>query len=429
MANFYDLEAERMLLSTIMANNKLLLECSVNDEDFYLQKHRAIYRAYLDMSKNNIPIELVTLSDYFGDNIVDAGGALYVTQVAGTCIIGSSISQYERIIKEKSIRRRTAALCKEVYELCKSDSTVNEIMGALQGGLLTIESNNRESIVHISKLIPDVIKDIEYSIDNKGKILYSTGLRDLDKFTGGWGAGDLIIVAGRPGQGKSALTKNFIDGVCGKGEAVGVFSLEMSPGQLTKRHISDHSMVSIENMVAGDRIRELMPKILLSANKLSELNIYMVQGNVFNINKIALLSRHLKYKFDVKLIVIDYLQLIGGKQASKEEEMADISRTLKILARELDIPIVCLSQLNRECEKRVDKRPLLSDLRSSGAIEQDADIVIFLYRDDYYFPDTDKKDVLEVAVAKARDCPTGVAELNFLKQYQLILDKKRYAYE
>jgi len=407
MANFYDLEAERMLLSTIMANNKLLLECSVNDEDFYPQKHRAIYRAYLDMSKNNIPIELVTLSDYFGDNIVDAGGALYVTQVAGTCIIGSSISQYERIIKEKSIRRRTAALCKEVYELCKSDSTVNEIMGALQGGLLTIESNNRESIVHISKLIPDVIKDIEYSIDNKGKILYSTGLRDLDKFTGGWGAGDLIIVAGRPGQGKSALTKNFIDGVCGKGEAVGVFSLEMSPGQLTKRHISDHSMVSIENMVAGDRIRELMPKILLSANKLSELNIYMVQGNVFNINKIALLSRHLKYKFDVKLIVIDYLQLIGGKQASK------------------DIPIVCLSQLNRECEKRVDKRPLLSDLRSSGAIEQDADMVIFLYRDEYYNTNSPERGIAEIILAKHRNGRTGMIKVAWLADFMKFTDLAR----
>lgn len=425
MANFYDLEAERMFLSTLMANNKLLLESGINDDDFYLQKHKAIYRAFLDMAKNNIPIELVTLSDYFGDKVEDAGGALYVSQLASLCIIGSTVSQYERIIKEKSIRRRTAALCKEVYELCKSDSTVNEVMGTLQGGLLTIESNNRESIVHISKLIPDVIKDIESSIDNKGKILYSTGLRDLDKFTGGWGAGDLIIVAGRPGQGKSALTKNFIDGVCGKGEAVGVFSLEMSPGQLTKRHISDHSMVSIENMVAGDRIIELMPKILLSANKLSELNIYMVQGNVFNINKIALLSRHLKYKFDVKLIVIDYLQLIGGKQASKEEEMADISRTLKILARELDIPIVCLSQLNRECEKRVDKRPLLSDLRSSGAIEQDADMVMFLYRDEYYNANSPERGIAEIILAKHRNGRTGMVKVAWLAEFMKFTDLAR----
>lgn len=425
MANFYDLEAERMLLSAIMANNKLLLECSINEEDFYLQKHKAIYRAYLDMAKNNIPIELITLSDYFGDNASDAGGALYITQMAGLCIIGSSIAQYERIIKEKSIRRRVANLCKEVYGSCKSDTTINEILGTIQGGLLTIESNNKESIVHISKLIPEVIRDVESSIDNKGKILYSTGLRDLNRFTGGWGSGDLIIVAGRPGQGKSALTKNFIDGVCENGNAVGVFSLEMSPKQLTKRHISDHSMVSIESMVSGDRLKELFPKFLMSANKLSELNIYMVQGNVFNINKIALLSRHLKYKFDVKLIVIDYLQLIGGKAASKEEEMADISRTLKILARELNIPIICLSQLNRECEKRTDKRPLLSDLRSSGAIEQDADMVIFLYRDEYYNPNSLERGIAEIILAKHRNGRTGMIKVAWLAEFMKFTDLAR----
>lgn len=425
MANFYDLEAERMFLSTLMANNKLLLEANINQEDFYLQKHKAIFKAYLEMSKNNIPIELVTLFDYFGDKIEDAGGASYISQLAGICIIGTSIGQYERIIKERSIRRRMANLCKEVYNSCKSDTPVNEITSLLQGGLLAIESNQKESIVHISKLIPSVVEQIEKTIDNKGKIIYSTGLRDLDRFTGGWGAGDLIIVAGRPGQGKSALTKNFIDGVTGNGGAVGIFSLEMSPEQLVKRHISDHSMVSIENMVSGDRVRELYPKIVKSAAALAELNIYMVQGNIFNINKITLLSRHLKYKFDVKLIVIDYLQLIGGKVASREEEMADISRTLKILARELDIPVIALSQLNRECEKRTDKRPLLSDLRSSGAIEQDADMVIFLYRDEYYNANSLERGIAEIILSKYRNGRTGMVKVAWLGEFMKFTDLAR----
>ena len=425
MANFYDLEAERMFLSTLMANNKLLLETITNQEDFYLQKHKAIFKAYLEMSKNNIPIELVTLCDYFGDKLEDAGGASYVSQLAGLCIIGTMIGQYERIIKEKSIRRRTANLCKEVYNSCKSDMPVNEITSLLQGGLLTIESNQKESIVHISKLIPSVVEQIEKTIDNKGKIIYSTGLRDLDRFTGGWGAGDLIIVAGRPGQGKSALTKNFIDGVTGHDGAVGIFSLEMSPEQLVKRHISDHSMVSIENMVSGDRVKELFPKVIKSASELAKLNIYMVQGNIFNINKITLLSRHLKYKFDVKLIVIDYLQLIGGKSASREEEMADISRTLKILARELDIPVVALSQLNRECEKRTDKRPLLSDLRSSGAIEQDADMVIFLYRDEYYNANSPERGIAEIILSKHRNGRTGMVKVAWLAEFMKFTDLAR----
>ncbi|SHF32966.1 replicative DNA helicase [Caldanaerobius fijiensis DSM 17918] len=423
----HNIEAEQAVLGAILLDNDVITDVVelLKPEDFYRESHSIIYRTILELYDKNQPVDLITVTDELNQRkLLDkVGGAAYLTSlVAGVTSI-SNVQHYCKIIEEKAVMRRLIVASSEIMDAGYSESDdVEGILDIAEQKIFDIaQSRNRQPFTPIKDILIETIDRIDELYKNKGKIIgLPSGFVDLDMKTSGFQPSDLILIAARPSMGKTAMAMNIVEYVAIKQKVpVMVFSLEMSKQQLTQRLLCSLSMVDSHKLRMGDLTEEDWPKLAAAVGILSEAPIYIDDTPAITTMEMRAKCRRLKLEKGLGLVVIDYLQLMQSnkKAESRQQEVSEISRSLKALAREIDVPVIALSQLSRAPETRSDHRPMLSDLRESGSIEQDADIVMFLYRDDYYNPDTDKKNIAEVIIAKQRNGPTGTVELAWLGQY------------
>ena len=431
----HSVESEQSILGSIFLDKDAIITVAetINPSDFYKEAHKIIYESMLSLNSNNEPIDLITLIEELRkeghlDNI---GGISYLTSLSTIVPTTSNVKYYANIVKEKSVMRQLIKASNEIINLGYDASTdVQERLNKAEKSIFDIsQEKSGDDIQPINAVLQDTFDMIEKLCTEKKEVTgITTGFKDLNKKINGLQRTDLILLAARPAMGKTAFSLNLVQNAALKGDAsVAVFSLEMSKEQLVQRMLSAQSNVELSKIKTGTLGESDWPRIIDGMAVLSEANIFIDDTPGIKISEIRSKCRRLKMEKGLDLILIDYLQLMEGegKNENRQQEIAKISRSLKILAKELDCPVVALSQLSRSPELRKDHRPILSDLRESGSIEQDADIVMFLYRDEYYHDDSEKKNIGEVIVAKNRHGETGNVELVWFGQVQKFADKVR----
>ena len=431
----HSVESEQSILGSIILDKDAIITVAetINPSDFYKEAHKIIYESMLSLNSNNEPIDLITLIEELRkeghlDNI---GGISYLTSLSTIVPTTSNVKYYANIVKEKSVMRQLIKASNEIINLGYDASTdVQEILNKAEKSIFDIsQEKSGDDIQPINAVLQDTFDMIEKLCTEKKEVTgITTGFKDLNKKINGLQRTDLILLAARPAMGKTAFSLNLVQNAALKGDAsVAVFSLEMSKEQLVQRMLSAQSNVELSKIKTGTLGESDWPRIIDGMAVLSEAKIFIDDTPGIKISEIRSKCRRLKMEKGLDLILIDYLQLMEGegKNENRQQEIAKISRSLKILAKELDCPVVALSQLSRSPELRKDHRPILSDLRESGSIEQDADIVMFLYRDEYYHDDSEKKNLGEVIVAKNRHGETGNVELVWFGQVQKFADKVR----
>ena len=431
----HSVESEQSILGSIILDKDAIITVAetINPSDFYKEAHKIIYESMLSLNSNNEPIDLITLIEELRkeghlDNI---GGISYLTSLSTIVPTTSNVKYYANIVKEKSVMRQLIKASNEIINLGYDASTdVQEILNKAEKSIFDIsQEKSGDDIQPINAVLQDTFDMIENLCTEKKEVTgITTGFKDLNKKINGLQRTDLILLAARPAMGKTAFSLNLVQNAALKGDAsVAVFSLEMSKEQLVQRMLSAQSNVELSKIKTGTLGESDWPRIIDGMAVLSEAKIFIDDTPGIKISEIRSKCRRLKMEKGLDLILIDYLQLMEGegKNENRQQEIAKISRSLKILAKELDCPVVALSQLSRSPELRKDHRPILSDLRESGSIEQDADIVMFLYRDEYYHDDSEKKNIGEVIVAKNRHGETGNVELVWFGQVQKFADKVR----
>ena len=433
-----DLEAEACLLGAILLDPQAIAEIDdiIKTFDFFEKKHEHIYKAALGIYRKGQEIDIITVGSTLKDAKVfkEIGGNDYLSQLINTVPTAAHIKSYAEIIIDKSRRRgliETAAVFNKLAQDNKKD--VNQIIETAELKLFNVsEQHVEQNIVHLKEILSQSFEKLKHLRENKGELRgTSSGFRDLDNFLAGFQKSDLFIIAARPGMGKTGFALNLAYNISYKHElekqkTVLYFSLEMSQDQLVDRLLSMHTGVDNWNLRTGYLKNEDFQKISEAQISLAQASLYIDDTPGLNISEIRTKTRRLNYKQKVDLIVVDYLQLMSGLSGrysdNRVQEISEISRGLKLLAKELDIPVIALSQLSRQTESRENKHPTLADLRDSGAIEQDADVVAFLYREEYYNPDNnEKKGILEVQIRKHRNGPVGKVELYFNKEIQRYL--------
>lgn len=435
----HSIEAEQSVLGAMLLDREAIISASefVKAEDFYKDSHREIFEAMSLLFEKGEPVDLITLSEQLKQkNKLEAvGGIAFLTDLSSSVPTIANVAHYARIIQEKSLLRSLIRSCGEISE--KSFEAAEELDGIIEHAEKSIFDLSQRKVTR--SFIP--IKDILISSFNRIEKLYSTketitgistGFTDIDSKTSGMQKSDLLLVAARPSMGKTAFALNIAHNAALKGGVpVAIFSLEMSKEQLVNRMICAEANIDSHKLRTGSLEEDDWPKLALSVNKLSKANIYIDDTPGITVPEMRSKCRRLKLERGLELIVVDYLQLMqgSGRVESRQQEISDISRSLKALAREMDCPVLALSQLSRAPEMRSEHRPMLSDLRESGAIEQDADVVMFLYRDEYYHPDTEKKNIAEVIIAKQRNGPTGTAELVWMDKYTKFADMAKFREE
>jgi replicative DNA helicase len=423
-----NLEAESSVLGGILLDNEainLVLEL-LQPDDFYRESHRKIFRAMIDITDRGEPVDLITLSEFLkGRNELEAvGGAAYLASLADFVPTAANISHYARIVREKAILRSLISTATEIatrgYE---EQGSVDEFLDSAEKVIFDIsEKKIKASFVAVGDMITDTLKTIDKLYQRKEMITgVPTGYEDLDKLTAGLQPSDLIIVAGRPGMGKTAFALNLATNAALAGTGAAIFSLEMAKEQLVLRMLCSEARVNSSKVRSGYLGERDFPQLAKAAARLHEAPIYIDDTPAISVLELRAKARRLVRDRSKKvgLIVVDYLQLMRGMgtASNREQEISEISRSLKALAKELRIPVIALSQLNRRVEDRGDRRPQMSDLRESGAIEQDADVILFIYREEVYNKNSDDKGKAEVIVAKQRNGPTDTVTLTFIGEY------------
>ena len=431
----HSVESEQSILGSIILDKDAIITVAetINPSDFYKEAHKIIYESMLRLNSNNEPIDLITLIEELRKegHLDNVGGISYLTSLSTIVPTTSNVKYYANIVKEKSVMRQLIKASNEIINLGYDASTdVQEILDKAEKNIFDIsQEKSGDDIQPINVVLQDTFDMIEKLCTEKSDVTgITTGFADLNKKINGLQRTDLILLAARPAMGKTAFSLNLVQNAALKGDAsVAVFSLEMSKEQLVQRMLSAQSNVELSKIKTGNLGESDWPRIIDGMAVLSEANIFIDDTPGIKISEIRSKCRRLKIEKGLDLILIDYLQLMEGegKNENRQQEIAKISRSLKILAKELDCPVVALSQLSRSPELRKDHRPILSDLRESGSIEQDADIVMFLYRDEYYHDDSEKKNIGEVIVAKNRHGETGSVELVWFGQVQKFADKIR----
>jgi len=424
-----NLEAESSVLGGILLDNEainLVLEL-LRPEDFYRESHRKVFRAMIELSERSEPVDLITLSDFLknrGD--LDAvGGTAYLASLADFVPTAANIAYYARIVREKSILRSLISTATDIatrgYE---EQGNVEEFLDSAEKVIFDIsEKKIKAAFVAVGDMIKDTLKTVEKLYERKEMVTgVSTGYNDLDKLTAGLQPADLIIVAGRPGMGKTAFALNIGANAAFNGIGVAVFSLEMAKEQLVLRMLCSEARVNSSKVRSGYLGERDFPQLAKAAGRLHEAPIYIDDTPAISVLELRAKARRLVRDRAKKigLIVVDYLQLMRGMGGAnnREQEISEISRSLKALAKELGVPVMALSQLNRRVEDRNDRRPQMSDLRESGAIEQDADLIMFIYRDEVYNKNDDsKKGLAEIIIAKQRNGPIDTVNLTFLNEF------------
>jgi len=431
-----NMEAEQAVIGAALLQPEALITAMerVKSEDFYSTAHQLIFEAMIELGENNQPIDLVTLTAHLQDRgaLEEIGGVSYLAKLANSVPTAANVEYYAQIVEEKSMLRRLIRTATNIVsDGYASADDVSSLLGDAEKKILEI-SNRRSSsgFISIRDVLMEVFEKVEFLYANRGGTTgIPSGFVDLDRMTAGFQRSDLIIVAARPSVGKTAFALNIAQnvGVRAK-ETVAIFSLEMSAAQLVQRMICAEANVDATRLRTGNLEPDDWEKLTMAIGSLSEANIFIDDTPGIMVSDIRAKCRRLKKEKGLGMILIDYLQLISGRGKAgenRQQEVSEISRTLKQIARELEVPVIALSQLSRGVEQRQDKRPMMSDLRESGSIEQDADIVSFLYRDDYYDKESEKKNIIEIIIAKQRNGPVGTVELVFLKNFNKFVNLDR----
>lgn len=422
----HEISAEQAVLAAILIDDKSIDKVLpiLNPNDFYHPSNKHIYTHLLKLHNDNKPLDIVTLSASLNETgeMNKAGGLEYVSSLVSILPNASNIIHYAEIVKDKSLLRHLIEESSDISEKAYSFSgNVSELIDEAEKKIFSLaEYKVKKDIYAISDMIEDTIEKLEKLFNNKEQITgVPTGFIDLDKITNGMQNSDLVIIAGRPAMGKTAFALNIALNAARKANSsVAIFSLEMSSQQLVQRLLSSEARIDASKLRSGKLYKEDWDNLTTASSELNELKLFIDDTPAINVTELRAKCRRLKRESGLDMVIIDYLQLMsGGKSDNREQQISEISRSLKALAKELDIPVLALSQLNRSVEGRNDKRPMPSDLRESGAIEQDADIIIFLYRDEVYHKDSNDKGIAEIIIAKHRHGPTGVVRLTFIKEF------------
>lgn len=432
----HNVEAEKALLGAILiAKDKSIVIDEVNQiiksTDFYRKANQVIYLTILDLFNTRKDIDIVTLTEKLTNTnkLESVGGIAYITDLANCVPSAANIKSYANIVRENAIKRELINTGQKIIQQAREadgNVDINSVLDNAEKDILEIAktANNTDKIIEPAEYIIKAFTEIEsrYNSNKDGKLFgLDTGFSELNRMTGGLQKSDLIILGARPSMGKTAFVLNILANLARKNIPVAIFSLEMSSEQLTNRLFSLYGLINSNSIRLGKLDGNDLERLTLTASILSEKPLYIDDTAGLNISQLRTKARKLKREKDIQLLAIDYLQLMQGtsKKYDRQQEISEISRQLKLLARELNITIIALSQLSRAVEARQDKRPMLSDIRESGAIEQDADIVMFLYRDEYYNADTKNKGLTELIIAKHRNGAIGKINLKFSKQFCL----------
>ena len=421
----HNLDAEQAIVGGILINNDALNQVVdiLSGEDFYKEAHTLIYEGMLTLYNRDDPVDVITLSQVLKEKgaLDKVGGTEYLASLAEATATSAGILYHAEIVKDLSTRRNLIRQCSHISEVCfQPGNDTEDILDSAEQYIFEIaERNIDQHFLQLDEVVKNSFKKIETTTGSNITGI-STGFTDFDNLTSGLQQSDFIIIAGRPSMGKTALALNIaLNAALVDKVGVAVFSLEMSSLQLGIRLLGCDAMIDAWKLRKGALQDDEYSRLTDSANRLSELPIYIDDSSALSSLEIKAKARRLKKKYNISLVIIDYLQLMQSKKAveSRQLEISDISRSLKALAKDLDIPVLAVSQLNRKVEDRPNKRPMLADLRESGAIEQDADLISFIYREELYNRTEENKGKAELIVAKHRNGPTGLVNLTFREKY------------
>ena len=429
----HNLEAERSAIGAAMLSKEALMDVTeeVRAEDFYNESHREIFEAIMDLYRDNVAVDMLTVCEELNKKkaLDMVGGRAYIATLTSGVPSTANAGEYAKIVAEKAMMRQLISVSEEIAAKGYDDKVpATELIDRAEGDIFRVaQKRQKNDYAKIQDVLLKNLKQIDEAQKTSGSVVgLPTGFKDLDAVTSGLHKSDLIILAARPGMGKTAFALNIAEQSAIKsGASVLIFSLEMSQEQLGQRLIAMQARVESEKLKKGELDRKDWDRINVALNELNGTKIVIDDTPGVSIMEMRNKCRRLKAEQGLDLIVVDYLQLMtfDGRADSRQQEISALSRHLKLLAREMDCPVIVLSQLSRAPELRQDKRPMLSDLRESGSIEQDADIVIFLYRDDYYNENTEKPGVCEVHLAKHRSGSTDRIELTWVARYTKFSDK------
>lgn len=423
-----NLEAEMAVLGSMLLDEEAVSASSekLDAGCFYKDTHRKIFQAIIDLYNANKAVDLITLTDALriSGSLDEIGGASYLTSLANAVPTAANINHYAGIVREKYILRTLINNSTKIVTLChESEGNIAEVVDTAEKLIFDVsDRRNQGSYLHLKDIIKDSIEAIDKLYQNKAHVTgVPTGYVDFDIKTAGLQPSDLVIIAGRPSMGKSAFALGIAEyaGVVEK-VPTAIFSLEMSKEQLVQRMLCSHARVDAHKVRTGYLATSDWPRLTAAAGKLSESPIFIDDTPAISVMELRARARRLKSHHDIKLIILDYMQLMRGSamnMESRQQEISEISRSLKALARELNVPVIAISQLSRAVESRTDHRPQLSDLRESGAIEQDADVVVLILREEYYNPSPENQGIAEAIIAKQRNGPVGSLKLAFIKEF------------
>lgn len=431
-----NIEAEQSVLGAMLIDKEAIAKTTevLTSDDFYREAHRVIFNAIIELYNKNEAVDMVTLTDVLrrDNKLEDIGGIAYITSLANAVPTAANVKYHADIVSEKSVLRQLVRVSTEIAAMgYEANDEVGVLLDTAESRILEIANRKKKSdFTPIEDVLMDSVKGIEKLLENKGGLTgLPSGFADLDKLTSGLHPSDFIILAARPSMGKTALALNIVQNVAlrahkrigGSPRTVAFFSLEMSKEQLVSRMLCAEANIDSQRLRIGELGDGDWESLWVACDAMSNAKIYIDDTAGITAMEMRSRARRLKAEHGLDLIVVDYLQLMQGSgkrnsSGDRQQEVSEISRSLKALARELDVPVIALSQLSRGVEARQVKRPMLSDLRESGSLEQDADIVAFLYREDYYNPDTENKHT-ELIIAKHRNGPVDTVNLFFHKQY------------
>lgn len=426
----HSLEAEQSVIGGLMLDNQSWDNIAdiVNEQDFYRHDHALIFRAIAALADETQPYDVVTVSEWLGSRkeLDSIGGLAYLSILANDTPTAVNIKAYANIVREYSILRALIQIGNEISASAYNADgrTSKELLDEAERKVFTIAeqgAGNKEGFAAINDLLTKAVERVEEMYKSGEAITgISSGFSNFDQKTSGLQKSDLIIIAGRPSMGKTSFAMNLAENAAmGTENAVAVFSMEMPGEQLAIRMMSSLGRIDSHNLRTGKLDDQDWPRLISSVNMLSKAKLFIDDTPALSPTEVRARTRRLKREHGLDLVIIDYLQLmqVGGSTENRATEISEISRSLKALAKELNVPVIALSQLNRSVEQRPDKRPVMSDLRESGGIEQDADVILFIYRDEVYNPDSSDKGTAEILIRKQRNGPIGMVRLAFLGQY------------
>ncbi|AYA78329.1 replicative DNA helicase [Bacillus sp. Y1] len=431
-----NIEAEQAVLGAIFLEPSSLTMASeiLIPDDFYRAAHQKIFQMMLQLSDKGKAVDLITVTEELSAAklLEDTGGVSYLSELAGSVPTAANIEYYAKIVEEKSLLRRLIRTATTIAtDGYTREDEVEVLLGEAEKSILEVSGRKNAGAFHnIKDVLVRTYDNIEVMNNRVGEVTgLATGFSELDRMTAGFQRNDLIIVGARPSVGKTAFALNIAQNVASKtGENIAIFSLEMGAEQLVMRLLCAEGNIDAQRLRTGSLTDEDWGKLTMAMGSLSNAGIFIDDTPGVRITDIRSKCRRLKQEHGLGMILIDYLQLILGSGRSgenRQQEVSEISRSLKALARELKVPVIALSQLSRGVEQRQDKRPMMSDIRESGSIEQDADVIAFLYRDDYYDRESESKNIIEIIIAKQRNGPTGTVSLAFVKEYNKFVNLER----